>query len=230
MLTKEIKEKIKTLSLQTNNEVCGLLTINGSIIPCRNISSNPKQHFVISPLDYLKAAQKGQISYVYHSHNANPEFSEFDKLNLYNQKLRGIMYCKEKDSFRVFLPESYNNKYVGKSFEIGVSDCFSLVTDYYKNELNIKLPKIERGEGWYLKNPSLIKNNVPATFRKISLSEAKKDNILIFDMLKNENPCHLGIYLSNDMLLHHPRHRLSTIELLNESLKNKIIYALELTT
>ncbi len=226
MITAQIKHQIKQLAHQTNNEICGILS-NNNLFPCKNISNNPAHHFVLSPTDYLKVSYKEKIDGIYHSHPQNPEFSELDKINLYNQKLKGIMYCKDDDSFHYFLPESYNNKYVGREFKIGVNDCLTLVSDYYKNELNIILPKIEREDDWYKKNPNLLNESLPPNFKKISLEKAEKGNVIVFDMLQNGMPHHFGVYLGNDILLHHPRHKLSTIEVITNERKKRIPYVLK---
>lgn len=228
MLSYQTKQKIKQLALQTNNEVCGAI-VNNNVYPCQNISINPEKNFIISPLDYLKINKIGKINYIYHSHNQNPTFSEFDEINLHNLKLRGFLYCKETDSFNYFFPESYQNTYVGRPFEIGISDCYSLVYDYYKNELNIKLPEIKRADGWYKKTPNIVNENIPPSFIKIKLEEGKKNDIVIFDLLDNNVPCHFGIYLENDLILHHQRNKLSTIELMPPERKKRVAYLLKYT-
>lgn len=225
MITQFIKQKIKNLSLQTKGECCGFVVKN-QVFPCKNQSQNPNHHFSISPLDYLHASYLGKIEIIYHSHAKNPEFSEFDKLNLYNQKLRGLVYCKEKDCFNVFFPESYNNKYLGRSFEIGVSDCLSLVAEYYKNELGVILPDIQRSEGWYKNHPNIVRDNTPKNFVKIEFKDAQKNDLLVFDMLKNNQPCHFGIYLGNDIILHQLRNKFSVLEELTEVMKKKLSYCL----
>lgn len=228
MITFNLKQKIKELAQKTNNEICGFVTTH-NLYPCRNQSDNPKNHFLISPIDYLKINTKEKIEFIYHSHEKGEEFSEFDKLNLYNLKLRGLVYCKETDSFNYFFPESYKNKYVGRRFEIGVSDCLTLITDYYKNELNITLPEIQRNENWYEKNPDLVNKSIPAFLNKIPLETAQKHDIIVFDMLNNGNPNHFGIYLDNDLILHHPRRKFSTVEILTKKHKEKIPYALRVS-
>lgn len=225
MISFDTKQIIKKLAQKTNNEICGFVTAN-NVYPCVNKSDNPQNHFLISPVDYLKVNNKEKIQFVYHSHPKNPEFSEFDKISLYNLKLRGLVYCKETDSFNYFLPESYNNKYIGRKFEIGISDCLTLITDYYKNELNIILPQINRNENWYEKNPNLVNENIPSFLDKIVLKNAQKHDIILFDMFNNNNPNHFGIYLGDELILHHPRHKLSTIEILTEKHKEKIPYVL----
>lgn len=228
MIDNKIKQQIKQLALQTDNEICGVI-INNNVYPCQNISVNPQKNFTISPLDYLKInkIKDNKIDYIYHSHNQNSTFSEFDKINLYNLKLRGFLYSKKSDSFSYFFPESYQNKYVGRLFEIGISDCYSLICDYYQNELNIELPKIKRADGWHKKTPNIINENIPSSFIRIKLEESKKNDIIVFDLLNNNIPCHFGIYLENDLILHHPRNKLSTIELMSSERKKKIAYLLK---
>ena len=225
MIAHQTKQQIKQLAFQTDNEICGIM-IADTIYPCKNVSVNPIKNFSISSLDYLKLSKIGKIDYIYHSHNKNAAFSEFDKINLYNLKLKGLLYCKNTDSFHYFLPESYQNKYVGRQFEIGVSDCLSLVSDYYKNELNIELPNIKREDGWYKKAPNIINENIPLALIKVELKNGQKNDIAVFDLLNNGTPCHFGIYLGNDLILHHSRNKLSTIELMSPERKRRIAYLL----
>jgi len=223
LITIEIKDKIRKLAHQTSDEICGFVVKN-NLIPCENISSNPTKHFQISPVDYMVTCQIGNPDYLYHSHHNNEEFSDLDKITLYNHKIRGLLYCKKNNKFKIFLPESYQNKYIDRSFKIGQNDCLSLVTEYYKNELGVELPAFDRTENWYTENPNRINENIPV--RLIKVAEAQKNDIIVFDLLNNKMPSHIAIYLGNDMILHQPRGRQSTIELLNNALKNKIAYIL----
>lgn len=227
MITYETKQQIKQLAQETQSEIAGFVLENGNLYPCQNISTNPRKHFSINPIDYLKATYKSKIKIVYHSHNKSEEFSEYDKVNLYNHKLRGVVYCKEKDVFNYFIPESYKNQYVGRAFEIGVCDCFSIVKEYYKNELNIEFPEFQRKDGWYQKSPNIIIENIPSRLKRIDKDKIEKNDILLFDMLQNNKPCHMGIYMGNDLVLHHPRFRLSNIEVMMR-LKEKIAFGLRL--
>lgn len=221
----EIKKQIKELAKTADIEICGFV-VNGLVFSCENISPNPTKNFTISPADYIKVARQGRIQFVYHSHlSEKDEFSEFDKTNLYNHKLDGLLYCKGKDSFKTFFYNSYNNKYTGRVFEIGKHDCFSLVRDYYKNELNIHIKDYPRGKDWYKNNPNIINENfVNCGFEKVET--IKRHDIIVFDILNNGNPCHFGIYLENDTMLIHPRNKLSTIESLSNAYKQKIAYIL----
>lgn len=105
------KNKIKQLSLMTNDEISGFVIKKENdfiVIPCKNVSSKPKIHFLIDPIAYLYISLLGNIEFLFHSHLEGSEFSDFDKLNLYNNKLRGLLYCKKEDVFNIFSPESYN--------------------------------------------------------------------------------------------------------------------------
>ena len=100
------------------------------------------------------------------------------------------------------------------------------MADYYKKELVIILPEIKRKDGWYKQNKNIVKENTPTNFKQIPFEKAQKNDLLVFDMLNNDLPCHFGIYLENDMILHQPREKLSTIEILTDAMKKRISYAL----
>ena len=53
------------------NEACGLIVDTGKtqkFIPCKNMSDNPKEHFLISPDEQLEAEKQGEILMIIHSH------------------------------------------------------------------------------------------------------------------------------------------------------------------
>tara|TARA_R100000152_G_C6686572_1_gene119183 strand:- start:176 stop:484 length:309 start_codon:yes stop_codon:yes gene_type:complete len=58
-------------------ETCGLV-VHGKYYRCRNISPDPSENFILQPKDYLKAALKGSIEYVVHSHPKGGEASAED--------------------------------------------------------------------------------------------------------------------------------------------------------
>lgn len=225
MISYNTKHEIKELAQQSQNEICGLI-VNGNVFACKNISFKPTQHFEIAPEDYLQASLKGQINAVYHSHvTDNDTFSDYDKLNLYNHSLRGVLYNTKKNVFRYFLPEQYHNKYIGRQFKLGTNDCFGLVKNYYLNELNIQINNFPRNEDWYKLNPEIINQNFKSQgFDKVE--SMQKNDIIVFDLLQNGNPCHFGISLGNDTFLQHARNKLSTIDLLTSVWKKKIGYIL----
>ena len=76
-LTENIKEKIKQHALEESpHECCGVIVSKGkkiSVERCKNISSAPEFHFKISPHDYVKCSNLGELVAVYHSHPSGEE-------------------------------------------------------------------------------------------------------------------------------------------------------------
>src|SRR3990167_1223100 len=147
-----IKSKIKEHALREfPNESCGLLILEENdkieVFNCKNTAVEKDKLFSLSPLDYLYASKKGQIIACYHS-QPSPDFSEYDKLNSENHKLKYILYSHDIDDFREYEPNGYKNKYTGLEFKMGVNDCFLLVRGYYLNELGITLTDYRLQDDW----------------------------------------------------------------------------------
>jgi cell wall-associated NlpC family hydrolase len=96
-----------------------------------------------------------------------------------------------------------------------------LVRNYYKNELNIIIGHYVRDDSWHKDNPKIISENFEREgFRKVSQYHARKHDVILFG--KGEDIYHIGIYLDNSLMLHHPRDGRSVIEYLNLHWTNQI--------
>jgi proteasome lid subunit RPN8/RPN11 len=217
-----IKNQIKKHALKDfPNEACGLLVLeennNIKVLNCKNVSPDKEKLFSLSPLDYLYASKIGKIISCNHSQKS-PDFSEYDKLNSENHKIKYILYSHDIDDFKEYEPNGYRNKYVGLNFKIGEQDCFTLLRQYYLNELGIFINNYDRSDGWYEKTPQIFLDN----YEKEGF--IKVDNIQINDVILVsycDFPTHVLIYLGNNQILHHPREKLSTIEIYTESFKRR---------
>lgn len=104
------------------------------------------------------------------------------------------------------------DKYKGKPYVYGVSDCFTLIKKYYKEELNISIPDYEYSEEWWKKGQSLYLENMKnAGFEKIKIENIKPNDILLIK-IQTKEPCHAAIYLGDEKILHHVVNRLSNVE------------------
>lgn len=146
LLNENLKQEIRQHALsKKEEEVCGFICFNflshiKEIYRCNNSILNKTNSFSISPLDYVRASRSGEILAVYHSHiNNNIEFSLSDRINANNHEIPFILYNINQDIFNEYIPNNYDNPYVGREFEYGKSDCFNLVKEYYKKELNINI-------------------------------------------------------------------------------------------
>ncbi len=223
MLTPQIKSLIKKYTLDEKpNEICGLILKfpnSYELFSCENISYHKTEHCILNPLDYVHADKIGNIVAHYHSQeHDNP--SILDNITAFNQNLYSIVYCWKNDKFYIIEPKLED--YLNIDFQIGINDCFSLVQRYYKREKNIIINNYNRKDNWHLIEPQIIYNNIiNEGFKEIKIDEIQKSDLLFFGKSKNEL-YHIGIYLNNNLMLHHPRDNVSVIEYLNSLWKNKI--------
>ncbi len=223
MLNLQLKNEIRDYA--RNNigaEICGLIILSNNeykVFKCRNISYYHEDSSIISPIDFVKAERQGKIVAQFHSQE-NENTSITDNLTAFNHNLYSIIYSWKVDQFYIILPELKG--YLFKDFNIGINDCFTLVRDYYKEELDILIENYSRNENWYIENPTYIydcfKKN--GQFIEINKNDIRKNDIILFG--KDGNIGHLAIYQGKNLILHHPRNSKSVIEDMNHLWENKI--------
>ncbi len=177
----------------------------------------------MDPLDYFLASRQGQIEYLFHS---QPSLipSDLDVLNAKNHNIKSLLYSTEKDEFTFINPNQKLslNRYIGRPFILGIEDCFTLVRDYYKNELDIEIFNYNRNEEILKEDDNLIERNIEKeNFKKVSFAE--KHDILVFKY-QGRFPHHMGIYIENDLFLQSWRGRMSNVELLTREYRNRISF------
>lgn len=231
-----VKKEIKQHALdEAPNECCGILlqnelTKNLEVFKCRNTSGNKSKHFSISPSQYLKATLKGKIIAFYHSHNSENDFSDYDKTQSEKHNVKFILYSVGNNSFSEYTPQKFLPSYVGREFQIGVSDCFTLVRDYYLEECGIEINNYYRDYSWFIKNP----NSYEQFYQKEGFVEVfagpitdtsgfKKHDTILMKCLGKIFPTHAGMYVGNGLILHHQISCYSRYELYNEQLQNRTV-------
>ncbi len=225
MLTLKLKQDIKNYAFQfVDEEIGGVLIENNngiSFFPCANLSYNKNNNYILSYLDYIKAEKHGKIIAMVHSQE-NDGPSILDNISAINFNLYSIIYCWKSGNFYVIKPELKD--YLYKNFTIGVNDCFSLMKDYFKNELNINISNYSRKENWHIDNPKIMLESFGKEgFIEINdIGKLKLHDVLLFGKNKNEL-YHIGIYQENNLMLHHPRDSKSCIEDINLHWLNKLM-------
>lgn len=230
-LPDRIKNDIKYHALEEEpKECCGflifsLMTNRLEIVKCKNIAENPFIHAKPHKNDYLSADYSGEIKAFYHSHYKREDFSEYDKQKCEFNELPYILYCVNTGEISFLNPEGVKNKYIDLEFIWGQQDCFSLIRNYYKNELNIEIKDyvLDRQEDWW-KNGENVVEKYKEENHFYEVMEKEPNDLIIFEF--NKNQFHFAIYLGDNNIIHHPRGKKSIIEPLNEKLGNKIKYVL----
>jgi cell wall-associated NlpC family hydrolase len=106
----------------------------------------------------------------------------------------------------------------GRSFRHGVTDCFSLVRDYYRSERGILLPYSPRDNAWWQDHRDPVSREVvfkaqnlyedalaQLPFRKLRDSEPlEPGDGMLFAIRSATGANHGAVYVGDGMMLHHP--------------------------
>lgn len=222
MLSNLIQQQIKEAALKTpNEEICGLLVESGNFygfIQCTNKSSNKKNHFEISPFDYLNIAETNKIIGILHSQRSSVP-SSLDIINAFGHNLKSYIYSIDGDIF-IEVTEKHlkYGRYLNQKFEIGKQDCYTLIKNFYQQEFNIEINNYPRTDSWFKENPNIIKENYEREgFVEVdNIKNAKEGDVIVFSW------GHMAIFLEKDLILHIKRDKPSIIEMLNDSYLSRI--------
>ena len=202
---------------QNPKESCGLLlNIRGKekYYPCRNLSMTDHQCFILDPEDYVKADNLGSIKAVIHSHPiTSPSPSQADLVSCENSGLPWHIVNANSETWGYCEPTGYKVPLIGRQWVWGVTDCWSLVRDWYKEERDIQLVDYERNitPEEFIKNPLFEKYAKNTGFIELEEGEAlQKGDVLLMSIL-HPTLNHVAIFLG-DMVLHHLADRLSCRE------------------
>ena len=202
---------------QDPKESCGLLlNINGKekYFPCRNLSMTAFQCFIIDPEDYIKADNTGDIIAVVHSHPVTPPVpSQSDKVACEQSGLVWHIVNPKTESWGYLEPTGYKAPILGREWAWGVTDCYTLVRDWYKEKLDIDLINWQRPTTLedFNKEPMFEKCAEETGFRELRPDEKLIDGDLLFMSIFSNNLNHVAIFIDGDVL-HHLADRLSCIE------------------
>ena len=202
---------------QSPKESVGLLlNVKGKekYYPCRNLSMTANQCFILDPEDYVKGSNLGEITAIVHSHPTTlPNPSDADLVSCENSGLPWHIVNPHTETWGYCEPTGYKAPLLGRDWIWGVTDCWSLVRDWYKQEKNIDLIDYQRpiDPEEFLKNPLFEKYAKDTGFRELDINESlQKGDVLLMSIL-HPTLNHVAIFLG-DMVLHHLADRLSCRE------------------
>ncbi len=190
---------IRYAAAHPDEEVCGLVIDNDYFYPCLNVSETPHNSFKISPDDYIKADELGVITAVFHSHTDNSLI--LSARDRQQQVISGLpWYLCSGGRVRKFRPVAH---LLGRKFEHGKTDCYSLFRDAY-HLCGVDLPDFERHDGWWLRGENLYIKNLPLHgFFMVDAQSIQPGDVIIRQPFKGADPCHAMIYLGDNTVLHH---------------------------
>lgn len=179
--------------------------------PMQNVAEDKENNFVVHSTEYLRYSSR--IQAIVHSHPEGPNYP--NKVDMQSQIDTDVPWgilpiYKQEDSFvtekiiwwgdAVPIPPL-----VGRGFIHGVTDCYSLIRDYYRLTFDTTFPEFPRDWQWWADGDNLYEDN----FRKVGMVEVEmadaKEGDIFLACLRNKKPNHGGIYLGGPAseILHH---------------------------
>ena len=202
------------------NESCGLLAIikgEKTYWPCKNIAESGFEYFVIDPDDWAECEDTGEIIGIVHSHPTGPILpSDNDKACCEHLGLPWHIYSVHMDDWHSFEPSGWKApSLIGRSFVFGVNDCWSLITDWFKENKNIKIQYTTRPRTLkeFIKNPLFEKTLPSLGFVELEKKATIKiGDVLLMESVKNKL-AHTALYIGDQTILHHSLGKLSCREI-----------------
>jgi cell wall-associated NlpC family hydrolase len=112
----------------------------------------------------------------------------------------------------------------GRVFVHGAIDCYTLIRDYYRQELGITLMDFHRKDDWWHSGENLyVENFTKAGFVEV---DTPSNGDVILMAIGSPTPCHGAIWLDGDVLLHHLYGRLSCREVYGAAYRERTTHFL----
>lgn len=193
-------------------ECCGVVIIEKGkqvYVPCLNLATNPTDQFLLNPEDWVAAEDRGEPILIVHSHpGISPQPSQFDLIGCEKSGLPWLIVNHPAGTTYQFEPTGYRLPLINRKYMYGVSDCYTILADYYKEELGIELKECYRPNEWWINGQNLYLDNA-SEWGFVQVDEPQKHDVLLMQV-GSPVPNHAAIWLGDGLILHHQLNRLSS--------------------
>ena len=202
---------------QDPKEAVGIvLNIRGKLkyYPCRNLALTDHQCFILDPEDYIRADNIGEITAIFHSHPINPPTpSQADKVSCEDSNLPWYIVNPRTEQWSYLEPSGYKPPLLGRQWVWGITDCWSLVRDWYKETKNIELRDWERPltPQEFNDKPMFEDCAWRTNFRELRSNEKLENGDVLLMSIMYPTLNHVALFFEGDVI-HHLTDRLSCRE------------------
>lgn len=195
-------------------ESCGVL-VGNQYVPCKNTHANPDKGFRLEAAQWARLVVDGDVQAVIHSHPNGPQYPSADDMR--DQVACGVTYgivpCRENGAGKVFFwgDDVPKEPLLERGFRHGVTDCYSLIRDWYRAERGLTLPEVPREWGWWNaeRGPGLdlyLDTYKAAGFKSMGRrADLQVGDIVLIQSADSPVVNHAGVYIRDrgDYLIHH---------------------------
>lgn len=198
--------------LDRSAEMCGLFVLREGVIEfegCKNSAYDTKNSFLIHPADYVRCMENGDVIGVGHSHITAPvRPSPEDKVHSENCKLPFLIFQPETGEIDSYSPTGDPMPMLGRRWHLGVSDCYTLVRDYYKTQGVVLGEYVRNDFACLFKDTRFVDKAGENGFVDVT-GQTPKTHDLVLIQVKADVPNHAAVFISDTIILHHIQGRLS---------------------
>lgn len=198
-------------------EACGLVVVvkgRRRYWPCKNLALDAEQ-FILDPIDFASAEEAGEIEAVFHSHPFTPPApSQADLIGIEVTGMTWFIYNPNTKTWSETKPSGYSAPLIGREWVWGVADCWTLVRDWYKTN-GIVLLDWERPvtPEEFEQKPLFEGFWSEAGFYELEPEDELECGDALLFSIEGKGLNHVGVYIGDQLLLHHARNRLSSRDL-----------------
>lgn len=188
------------------HEAVWIIYADGECRQYANAATDPATSFRIDKRTLARATARG-IAAIVHSHPDGPDCpSEADMRGQRDTGMPwGIVSTNGQDATTPFYwgGETPRADLEERPFRHGVTDCYSLIRDWYAAELAVELPDFPRDWEWWFSGGDLYRLGLEqAGFQRVEQSDAQRGD-MFFCQIRANVPNHAGVYLGDGLAMHH---------------------------